>query len=88
MWDYFIAHYPKDNERAIMRVSEDDAEYLSSKNEWTREKKRAKRFYHKDSAEWALVLCKIKWKRKKGYSTSEDQVVSTDKLRRKCWSSF
>ena len=49
--DYMIAHYPRDNERAIMRTSEDDAQYLSSNNEWTREKKRAKRFYHRDSAE-------------------------------------
>jgi hypothetical protein len=83
-----IAHYPKSREYAIMRVSEDDAQWLSSKDEWTREQKRAKRFYHKDSAEWALVLAKIQWKRKEEDSTSKDQVVSTDKLRRRCWSSF
>lgn len=55
-----IAHYPKSREYAIMRVSEDDAQWLSSKDKWTREQKRAKRFYHKDSAEWALVLSKIR----------------------------
>lgn len=51
MRDYMIAHYPKFNERAIMRVSEDDVQWLSPKNEWTREKKWAKRFYHKDTVE-------------------------------------
>ena len=51
MWDYMIAHYPKSREYAIMRVSEDDAQWLSSKDEWIREQRRAKRFYHRDSAE-------------------------------------
>lgn len=83
-----IAHYPKSREYAIMRVSEDDAQWLSSKNEWTKEQKRAKRFYHKDSAEWALILAKIQWKREKEDSTSKDQVVSTDNSRKRCWSSF
>ena len=83
-----IAHYPKSREYAIMRVSEDDAQWLSSKDKWTSEQKRARRFYHKDSAEGVLVLCKIQWKREKEDSTSKDQVVSTDNSRRRCWSSF
>lgn len=62
MRDYMIAHYPKENERAIMRVSEDDVQRLSAKDEWTREKKRARRFFHQDTAEWALVLARMrKW---------------------------
>ena len=60
-WDYMIAHYPKLNERAIMRVSEDDVQWLSPNEQWTREKKWAKRFYHQSTAEWALVICKMKW---------------------------
>lgn len=61
MWDYMIAHYPKERERAILRVNDDEAQWLSWKNEWTREQRRAKRFFHKDVAEWALVLAKMKW---------------------------
>jgi hypothetical protein len=78
--DYFIMHYPKDNERAIMRTNEDDAQYLSSNNEWTREKKRAKRFYHRDSAEWALVLCKIKWLKEEELQRPEVEKQSWDEL--------
>lgn len=55
-----IAHYPKSNERAIMRVSEDNVQWLNPKEEWTKEERRAKRFFHQDSAESALVLVKIK----------------------------
>ena len=49
--DYMIAHYPKFNERAIMRVSEDDVQWLSPAEQWTREKKWAKRFYHQSTVE-------------------------------------
>jgi hypothetical protein len=41
-----IAHYPRENERAIMRVNEDSVQWLTRNEEWTREQKRAKRFYH------------------------------------------
>ena len=50
MWDYMIAHYAKENEWSIMRVSEDDAQWLNSNNEWTREKRWARRFYNEDDA--------------------------------------
>ena len=60
-YDYMIAHYSKFNERAIIRVSEEDVLWLSSKWEWVKDERSAKRFYHQDDAEWALVLCKMKW---------------------------
>lgn len=61
-WDYMIAHYPKFNERAIMRVSEDwwEARWLNPNDEWTKDKNMARRFYHKETVEWALALCRIK----------------------------
>lgn len=60
-WDYMIAHYPKVNEWAIMRVSEDDVQWLSPNEQRTRESKWAKRFYHQSTAEWALVIYRMKW---------------------------
>jgi hypothetical protein len=61
-WDYMIAHYPKFNEWGIMRVDEDwwDIWRLDSNEEWTRDKKSAKRFYHQETAEWALALCRMR----------------------------
>lgn len=59
--DYMIAHYPKFNEWAILRANEDEVQWLNSNEQWTTEKRWAKRFYHKWTVEWALVLCRIKW---------------------------
>lgn len=59
--DYRIAHYPESNERAIMRVNEDDKRWLAP--EWVRTKKeaRAKRYFHEDSAISTLTKIKFKW---------------------------
>ena len=59
--DYMIAHFPKGNERAIMRVSEDDTWWLASDNIWTQKKERARRFYHESEAVSALSIVKFKW---------------------------
>ena len=59
-WDYMIAHYPRENERAIMRVNEDSVQWLTRNEEWTREQKRAKRFYHEADVKWALILARRK----------------------------
>lgn len=80
MRDYMIAHYPKFNERAIMRVSEDDVQWLSPKNEWTREKKWAKRFYHKDTVEWALILARTKWRKEEELYRPEQEKQSWGEL--------
>ena len=45
--DYMIAHYPKFNEWAILRANEDEVQWLNSNEQWTTEKRWAKRFYHK-----------------------------------------
>lgn len=80
MWDYFIAHYPKDNERAIMRIDEDHKQWLNSKNEWTREERRAKRFFHRDSAEGALILAKRKCLKEEELYRPEVEKQSWDEL--------
>lgn len=60
--DYMIAHFPKENERAIMRVNEDETWWLASGKVWTKHKERAKRFYHESDAAWALVGVRMsKW---------------------------
>ena len=75
-----IMHFPKDNEWWIMRVNEDDTQYLSSNNERTRERKRAKKFFHKDSAEWAFTLCKIKWLKEEELKRPTQEKQSWDEL--------
>lgn len=73
-WDYMIGHYPKFNERIIMRVHKDwwDIWWLNSNEEWTRDKKMAKRFYHKETVEWALALCRMKWLREEEVSRPKE----------------
>ena len=61
MWEYKIAHYPKENERAIFREDEIDTWWLTADKKRTREKKYAKRFLHEDEAVWALVTIKMTW---------------------------
>ena len=59
--DYFIAHFPRENERAIFKKDDDDAMWLSWNNEWTLDKWKAIRFYHEDSAVWALISIRRWW---------------------------
>lgn len=61
--DYKIAHFPRENERAIMRVYEDDTWWLSPEKIWTKKKERARRFFHESEATSALSIVKMsKWK--------------------------
>lgn len=61
--DYRIAHFPIENERAIMRQNEDEIWWLSPEKIWTKKKERAKRFFHESEATSALSIIKMsKWK--------------------------
>jgi hypothetical protein len=58
--EYKIAHFPRENERAIMRINEDGTWWLSPENVWTQKKERAKRFYHESEVRSALSIVKFK----------------------------
>ena len=58
-----IAHFLSENERAIKKEVEDRELWLSNdhgERMRTPKKERAKRFFHKDEAESALVIIKMK----------------------------
>lgn len=60
--DYKIAHYSKENERAIFREYEDMKQWLTSEMVWSSNKKLARRFLHKQDCESALSIVKFsKW---------------------------
>lgn len=62
MREYKIAHFPRENERAIMRVNEDDVWWLAPEKVWTKKKERAKRYFHESEAISNLAIIKMsKW---------------------------
>lgn len=64
MAGYNIAHFLPENERAIQRKVEERTLWLTNdhgERMWTPKKERAKRFFHQEEAESALVLIKMKW---------------------------
>ena len=80
MRDYMIAHYPKFNERVIMRVNEDEVQRLWTKEQWIKEEKWAKRFYKEDDAWWALVLARTKWLKEEQLERPEQPKQSWNEL--------
>ena len=61
--DYKIVHFLKENERSIKKESEEGEFWFGRDHDqwiWTPHEKRAKRFFHKGSAESALVIAKMK----------------------------
>lgn len=60
--EYFIAHWNKENERAIFRKDEDEeiTQRLSSNMVWSRDKWYARKFLHKQDAESVLTIVKMK----------------------------
>lgn len=59
MWEYNIAYFRRENERAIMRRNEEEVRRLSPDKIRTKKKQRAKRFFHEDTARSALVLIRM-----------------------------
>lgn len=63
MGGYNIVHFLPENEWAIKKEKEETEVRLTNdhgERMWTPKKERAKRFFHKDEAESALVLIKMK----------------------------
>lgn len=60
--EYKIAHYPKENERAIFRESWDTKQWLSSNKIWTKNERWAWRYLHESDCVSALSIIKFsKW---------------------------
>ena len=60
--DYKIAHYLKENERAIFRESWDTKQWLSSNKIWTKNERWAWRYLHEQDCVSALSIIKFsKW---------------------------
>lgn len=57
---YKVAHRWEDNEWSIFRQDGDLVQWLAPELVWTREKKYAKRFLHKQDVESALSIIKMK----------------------------
>lgn len=59
--DYKIAHFPRENERALFKTDWEDALWLRWDNSWTPNKSSARRFLHEDSAVWCLITIRQVW---------------------------
>lgn len=57
---YKVAHRWKDNEWSIFREDGDIVQWLAPELVWTKEKRYAKRFLHKQDVESALSIIKMK----------------------------
>ena len=53
--DYFIAHFPRENERALFKTDGENKLWLRPDNSWSRDERWARRFLHEDSAVWCLI---------------------------------
>lgn len=84
--DYKIAHFPKENERAIFRKFEWMEQWLTREMVWTSNKKLARRFLHKQDCESALSIVKFsKW-----LKTEEEYIEEKieEQKEKKSWSDF
>lgn len=53
--DYKIAHFPRENERALFKTDGETALWLQPNNSRLPNKSSARRFLHEDSAVWCLI---------------------------------
>lgn len=60
MWEYKIAHYKKENERAIFREKEWVRWWLCYDNWWGKERE-AKRYLHESDCISAFISIRKKW---------------------------
>lgn len=84
--DYKIAHFPKENERAIFRKFEWMEQWLTREMVWTSNKKLARRFLHKQDCESALSIVKFsKW-----LKTEEEYIEEKieEQKEKRSWSDF
>lgn len=87
--EYFIAHWKTDNERSIFRKDEDGdiVQWLSPNMVWSKEKRYAKRFLHKQDVESVLTIVKMKKCELKTEEQYIDEIIEKEKSREKhTWS--
>lgn len=59
--EYKIAHFSKENERAIFKREDDTDRWLCRDNSWSENSKHARRFLHEDTAVSALITIRRGW---------------------------
>lgn len=59
--DYNIAHFPRENERALFKTDGETALWLQPNNSRLPNKSSARRFLHEDSAVWCLLTIRMCW---------------------------
>lgn len=85
--EYKIAHFHRENERAIFRKYEDMVQWLSSQMVRTAKKQRAMRFLHEQDCVSALSVIKMsKWELKTEEEYIEEKIGETKE--KKSWSDF
>ena len=86
--EYFIAHWSKENERAIFRQDEewDVTQWLSWELVWTREKRYAKKFLHEQDAVSSLSIIKSKWDLRTEEQYIEEIIENSKNKEKHTWS--
>ena len=59
--DYKIAHFTRENERAIFKTDWENKLWLQPDSSWSNRMDSARRFFHEDVATWALLQIRMKW---------------------------
>ncbi len=84
--DYKIAHFKKENERAIFRTCDWMEQWLRPWMVWSKDKSMAKRFLHEQDATSVLIFIRTQWELKTEEQYIEEKIE--EQKEKKSWSDF
>ena len=82
--EYKIAHFPKENERAIFRKFEWMEQWLRPWMVWSKDKRNAKRFLREQDATSVLIFIRTQWELKTEEEYIEEKIE--EQKEKRSWS--